>query len=196
VISMQRLLSAVLLCGLGSLFANRASATPVTYAGTFASDDSTFVLPFSTTSSENFTFATTSFAAGGFVPVLTLFNASGGVPITFAETDTSDVSITQTLGPGDYLLYLTEDPNVFTTTLAAGPLFAGQPNVTGSFCGGGGPFLDVFDGCTQQTGNYSVTENATAVAATPEPASWLLLLPPVVIAFVMRRRLMLGNDLY
>jgi hypothetical protein len=192
VISFQRLLAAVLLCGIGSLGATRASASPITYTGTFTNDSDSFVLPFSSTANQSFTFTTTSFATGGFVPVLTLFNASGGVPITFAETDNSDVTISQMLGPGSYLLYLTQDPNVFTSTLANGTLFAGQSNFTGDQCGGGGPFLNVFDGCSQRTGSYALTANVTA-AATPEPASWLLLFPPVALAFAMRRKLIAEN---
>ena len=189
----KRLLSAFLFCALGSLAVSRADASPITYTGALANDSDSFLLSFSSTSTQAFTFTTTSFASGGFLPVLTLFSASGGTPIAFAETDTSDVSIAQTLGPGSYLLYLTQDPNVFGSTLAAGTLFANMPTLTGDICGNGGQFQNVFDGCSQRTSSYALTANSTAVAATPEPATWLLLLPPVAFAFAMRRRSSFGD---
>ncbi|WP_419804352.1 DVUA0089 family protein [Terriglobus sp.] len=187
----KRLLSALLFCTLGLLFASRLQATPLA-SGTFLNDDSFYSYTFTTSSTQNFNFATTSYATGGFIPVLTLFNASGGTPLAFAETDNSDVSINQILGPGTYVLFLTQDPNVFTTTLAAGTLFAGQPTFTGDFFGiAGGKFLNFIDG-TQRTSSYALTVNSVSVAATPEPATWLLLLPPVAFAFAMRRRSSLG----
>lgn len=171
-------------------FALRAHADTTIGSGTFSADDSTFVYNFSPSTSQTYTFATTSFAGGGFIPVLTLFKASGGNPIAFAETDNSDVSLTEALGAGSYVLYLTEDPNVFTSDLATGPLFAGSPTITGDTCGvSGGKFLNVFTApCTQRTGNYAVTL-AISPTATPEPATWLLVLPPLgYLCFSLRRR--------
>ena len=185
----RRLLAVSIFCALCTVFAPRAHADPLA-SGTFANDSAFFSYSFTTSFSRNYTFTTTSFAGGGFVPVLTLFDTiTGGVPLAFAETDTSDVSLTQLLGPGSYILYLTEDPNVFQTTLAAGPLFASSPTVTGDLCGvSGGRFLDVFDGCSQRTSNFAATVTTAATTVTPEPATWLLLAPPAVFAFAMRRR--------
>lgn len=189
----KRLLSALLFCALGSLSATRLQASPLNFSNTFVNDDDVFQYSFTSSSSQNFTATTTSYAAGGFIPVLTLFNASGGTPLAFAETDNSDVSINQLLGPGSYVLFLTQDPNVFGSTLAAGTLFAGSPTLTGDFFGiAGGKFLNFIDG-TQRTGSYALTVNSVAVAATPEPATWLLLLPPVAFAFAMRRRSLFGD---
>ena len=179
----RRLFGLLALFTLASPFVGRAHATTMKYSGKFSADDTVVTIPFSTSFSQIYKLSTTSFANGGFVPVLTLFSAAGGDPLAFAETDNSDVSIDQLLGPGSYLLALTEDPNVFTTTFAAGTLFAGMPNATGDTCSvAGGKFLDVFDGCTQRTSKYAVTVSSTA--ATPEPASWLLVMPATALLFV------------
>ncbi len=161
---------------------SRANAASVPYVGTFSGDSDVLTIGFSTSTNQQYTFATTSFAGGGFLPVLTLFSSTGGSPLAFAENDTSDVSLSQTLGPGSYLLALTEDPNVFTTTYAAGTLF-NSPTETGDTCNvSGGKFLNVFAGCSQRTSAYSVTiTNTTAV--TPEPPTWLLVIPAVGLLF-------------
>lgn len=190
-VPVRRFLEGLAFVALCSLMVPRAQADPLNASGNFAADNSTFSTSFTTATTQTYTFTTTSFASGGFVPVLTLFNATGGVPIAFAETDNSDVSLTEVLGPGDYLLYLTEDPNVFTTTLADGPLFAGSPTITGDTCSvSGGTFLNVFDGCSQRTSAYALT--STSVAATPEPATWLLMLPPAALLLLSRRRRQTG----
>ena len=172
-----------------SPLAFRAHAATLNYSGTFSHDDSTFVVSLSPSTAQNYTFTTTSFATGGFVPALTLFNASGGNPLAFAGTGTSDVSISQLLGPGSYVLYLTQDPNIFGSDLASGTLFAGSPTFTGDLCTGG-MFLDTFNApCTQRTGSYALTVTSN-VAATPEPATWLLVLTPVAFLLAQRRKLL------
>ena len=183
----RRFLQTLALLALGSLVP-RAHAVPLA-SGTFTADNSFLSYSFNSTLTQTYTFTTTSFSGGGFVPVLTLFRTSGGVPVAFAETDNSDVTLSQLLGPGSYILYLTESPNVFTSTLAAGTLFASSPNATGDFCGvSGGKFLNVFDGCSQRTGNFAVS--LTTTAATPEPGSLLLMLSPTaMLAISLRRRL-------
>lgn len=161
--------------------ASSAHAATMNYSGNFSGDNTVVTIGFSAATTQQYTFATTSFAGGGFLPVLTLFSATGGNPLAFGETDMGDVSFSQTLGPGNYLLALTEDPNVFTTTYAAGTLFS-SPTTTGDFCGvSGGKFLNVFDGCSQRTSNYAVSISSTAV--TPEPSTFLLVMPAVALIF-------------
>ena len=192
-VPVKRFLETLALVALCSLFVPRAYADSMNYSGHFAADNSTFSLAFSTATAQNYTFSTSSFATGGFVPVLTLFDATNSAPpIAFAETDNSDVSLSALLGPGSYLLYLTEDPNVFTSNLAGGLLFAANPTITGDLCGvSGGTFLNVFDGCSQRTSSYALTQTSTAVpstAVTPEPATWLLMLAPVALLTLAQRR--------
>ncbi|MGI4756066.1 MAG: DVUA0089 family protein [Janthinobacterium lividum] len=181
----QRLFTMFTALALALPFASHAKAATMTYRGMFGGDSDVATFNFSTTDNQQYTFTTTSFAAGGFVPVLTLFSSNGGNPIAFGENDTSDVSLSQTLGPGSYFLALTEDPNVFTTNYAAGTLF-NSATATGDLCGvSDGKFLNVFDGCSQRTNAYAVTfTNTTAV--TPEPPTWLLVMPAVALLFAVK----------
>lgn len=176
-----RLLSLLLL----SLAATRASsAATIPVSGMFSADDSSYTYSFTTTASQIYTFATTSYSAGGFLPVLTLFNAFTGKPIDNAGSGFGDVSLNDSLSSGSYVLYLTEFPNVANGNLSDGFLFTGSPAITGDLCGVGGKFLNTVN-CTQRTGNYalSITNNPV-----PEPPTWLLVLPPAVLAFGLSRR--------
>ena len=143
----------------------------------------------SVTSSQVYTFTTTSYASGGIVPVLSLFNATTGkiVDASGADTGFSDVSITDTLSAGSYILDLTEFPNVAKGNLAAGFLFANNPSITGKNCGvKGGMFYNDIT-CTETDGDYGLTVSNSA-AVTPEPATWLLVLPPAAFLLATRRR--------
>lgn len=182
----RRLFGLVALLALVSPLAERAYAATTNYSGTFAADNTVFTTSFASASNQIYNFSTSSFAAGGFTPVLTLFSATGGNPIAFAETGVSDVSFSSQLAPGNYILALSEDPNVFTTNYAAGTLFASNPTITGDLCGvSGGTFLNLID-CSQHTGNYAFAISSTAV--TPEPSTWLLVMPAVALLFVSRYR--------
>lgn len=180
-----------------------ANASSTTYSGTFAADNSVFQLPFTVTGTENYTFTTTSYASGGFVPVLTLFSSTG-TPIGFdgadgmcngSETPNSstgicdDAFLEETLTSGTYTLDLTEFPNVAIGDLSDGFLFASDPTATGDVCGvSGGMFLEAdLATCVQRTDAYSLTVTATP---TPEPPTFLLFLPvAAVLALVSRRSL-------
>ncbi len=183
----RRLFATLTALALSLPFASRGHAATTNYSGTFANDSSVATFAFTNATTQQYTFSTTSFANGGFVPVLTLFSATGGNPLAFGETDMGDVSFTQSLGQGSYLLALTEDPNVFTTTYAAGTLFS-SPTATGDICGvSGGQFLNVFDGCSQRTGSYAVTvSSAASTAVTPEPPTWLLVMPAMALLFFVK----------
>ena len=89
----RRFFGTIAALAFASSFAVRANAATTNYNGMFAADDTVVTVSFSTATAQTYTFSTSSFAAGGFVPVLTLFRSTGGNPLAFAETDTSDVSI-------------------------------------------------------------------------------------------------------
>lgn len=184
-----------------------AHATSTTLTGTLSSDDQVIPYNFTSTTTQTYNFFTTSYGggmnvngtnttAGGFVPVLTLFNANGtviGPSSTGGAVDrvtglSNDAFLTETLGPGSYILDLSEFPNVANGNLADGFLFAGQGNFTGGQCTGApGSFLETDTiPCTQRTNNYSLN---VATAATPEPATWLLVLPATGLFLVGRRYL-------
>ncbi len=179
----------VLLIGLFA--SSTAHADTTTKSGTFAADNSVYVYSFNTSATQSYTFATTSFATGGFLPDLTLFQANGTFVDFSSSAGLGDVSLFDTLAPGSYLLYLTEYPNEFSgANLSTGSfLFAGDPTATGDVCNTpGGMFLASNSApCTQRTANFSL--NVTT-AVTPEPSPLLLTLPPVaLLAMFARRRL-------
>ena len=181
--------SRIALAVLGFAAVTHAHAATTPFSGTFLNDASVFSDSFTVTSAQNYTFTTTSFASGGIVPVLTLFNSTTGAVLDFsgANTGFSDVTLTDTLGAGSYLLDLTEFPNVANgPNLAAGFLFANSPTITGSDCGvAGGTFYNDIT-CAKTTNAYSGTITNTAV--TPEPSTLLLVLPPVLALLGRRRR--------
>ena len=186
-----RLLASTAAVLLGLLAGSVAHAdTYSTKTGQFAADNSVYVYSFGTSVTTTYTFATTSYAAGGFLPDLTLFQSNGNFVDFSQNSGLGDVSFTDTLGPGSYLLYLTEFPNEFSgNTLSQGSfLFAGDPTATGDSCNTpGGMFLGSATApCAQRTANYAVTVDASPV---PESSTLLLVFPPAValVGFARRR---------
>lgn len=183
-------------CGilaLCSLAVPRASAT--TYSGNFAADNSSLELTFTEGATTDFTAATTSFATGGFLPILTLYNDTTGMFVASdgsgPEAGLRDASLADTLDAGTYDLFLTEFPNAAINNLADGFLFDSDPTATGDNCNTpGGMFLNTTVApCTQRTSAYSLTTNApVSVAATPEPPSALLLVLPLAGVVVLNRK--------
>ena len=170
---------------LGFAVTHEALAAPLA-SGSFSNDDSFYSYSFTSTSAGIFNFNTTSYAGGGFAPVLTLFNSITGAEISNAGSGTGDVAISSVLSASSYILYLTEFPNVAVGRLSDGFLFTGSPAITGDLCGmPGSKFLDTSSApCRQRTANYAV--NLTT-APVPEPATWLLVLPPVALLLGARR---------
>lgn len=188
--------------------AHTAKAVSLTYTGTFTTDDQVAQFMISVPTPQTYTFYTTSYGgganlngtttpAGGFVPVLSLFNSTGMIVgsagamgmCSGAGPCNDDASLVQMLTAGNYTLALTEFPNVAIGNLSDGFLFAGSPNATGDVCGvSGGKFLqsDVAP-CVQRTGNYSV--DVSSATPVPEPSSWILVLPgALVLGFLGRNQ--------
>ncbi|MDQ2834908.1 MAG: DVUA0089 family protein [Acidobacteriota bacterium] len=191
-----------------------AKADGVTYTGTFAADNSIATFNLNPNSATDYTFYTTSYGGGanangmsvslpgGFVPVLTLFSATTGNVLGFGGGDAmchgsssadpstglcEDASFSEVLGPGSYVLDLTEFPNVANGNLSDGFLFSGSPNATGDVCGvSGGTFLQSdLAPCVQRNNSYAVNISASPV---PEPATWLLVFPPAAALALFGRR--------
>lgn len=181
------------LVALGFPSFSQAHAATTTVTGTFSGDDSVFSDPFTTTSTQLYTFTTTSAASGGFLPVLTLFNSTTGKPVDFSNSGFGDVFLSDTLASGSYVLDLTEFPNEAAGNLADGFLFAGDPTATGDACGGalsGKSFINA-QTCSSATplgNNYSLNITSAAVATTPEPSSFLLMLAPAAALMEVARR--------
>ena len=202
--STSRLLT---VCVLSFLLHQSSQAKAATISGSLLTDDQVFQYNFKTTSSQIYTFYTTSYggganldgtsaSAGGFVPTLTLFHkngnvigpsgTSGAVDPTTGLND--DAYLSEALSAGSYVLALTEFPNAAIGNLSDGFLFAHQGDFTGGLCGGSGSFLETdIAPCAQRTGNYTLN---ISTAATPEPASWLLVLPATGLFVAFGRRLL------
>ena len=186
-VHVKRLSAVLALVTLCCLTPSRASASTFTTSGNFAADNSLYELTFSETGNTSFSAATTSYATGGFLPVLTLFNAATGAVVANSGSGLGDASLTDLLGSGTYNLFLTEFPNVAVGDLAAGFLFAGNPTATGDACGvAGGMFLNAIT-CAPTGSGYALT-TSSSTAVTPEPATWLLVLPPAALLFFSSRR--------
>ncbi len=190
--NLSRYVPCIALAMLGFVPLTQAHADTYSASGNFTADNSVFTYDFTATSSQTYTIATTSYAAGGFDPVLTLFSASGA-PIDNFGSGASDATLTDTLASGSYVLDLTEFPNVAVGTLSQGFLFASDPTATGDVCGvAGGTFLDSSAApCVQRSSSYALTVNSMAAGSTsvtPEPSTWLLVLSGAVGVFYFSRR--------
>jgi hypothetical protein len=183
--------AALLAFGLGSSL--QAYAAPIVENGTFSADNSVYSYDFSPSSTTSYTFTTTSFASGGFLPVLTLFNATSGLPVDYSNSGLGDVSLSDTLNSGSYILDLTEFPNVANGSLSDGFLFASDPPATGDACGGaltGMSFIiSITCSPTPLGKNFTVDiASAGSIAVTPEPPTWLLMLPSLAMVIAVSHR--------
>jgi hypothetical protein len=195
-----------------------AQATVLSSEGSFSSDDEVKLFNFSLGSDFLFSARTWSFgggvngagdsvAAGGFAPVLSLFDANGtqdllqiaqagagGSCPAGANTDPAsgfcwDVGFSLLLTTGDYILALTQDDNTpFGPFLTDGFLRNGQGNFTGpSYLGTDGQCVLVDGG--QRTCDWAVDfvlpESPVVV---PEPGALALLALGVVVLAGVKRR--------
>lgn len=192
-----------------------AKASSFTSTGSLAADNSVYSHTFDATTTQDFTFFTTSYgggtnadgthtSAGGFVPVLTLFSSTGSV-LAFGGGDGTcngsavadattgiceDAYFTQMLDPGSYTLDLTEFPNVAIGNLSDGFLAGSDTHFTGTSCDGSDSMFLQADlaPCVQRTANYSVNITSASTSPVPEPPTWILILPAAAIALFGRRQ--------
>jgi hypothetical protein len=200
-------------------------AATIDFTGTFTTDGQVNYYALTLGSTSDVTLETYSYGgstatnpatpAGGFLPVISLFDASGAF---LGSSDTNGVCgagqnpdpttgycgdaflMESGLAAGNYFAALSEFPNVPNTpNLSDGFLFAGMPAITGDVCGvSGGMFLDSlnFDqqgGCAQRNGDFtlslqgvtSASQSQGAPSSVPEPAT-LFLTAPVLAWFVKR----------
>jgi len=161
-------------CGVFALSAGAAKADSFTFSGNFTHDNDVQFFGFSIAGASPVavTLRTTSYGAGGFDTVLSLFTNSGILVEDNDDGATPDADFGAGffLPPGGYILALTQSDNFANgPTLADGFIFDGPGNE--SFRGG---FID-FNG-SQRTSAWTVTiGNVTTAAAVPEPATIILL---------------------
>lgn len=167
-----------------------ASASNISFTGTFTTDDQLEIFQF-TALSPSFTAQTFGYAggtnaagtpipAGGFDPFLSLFNGVGGLVSENDDNPAATVDPTTTfafdslltvgtLTPGNtYTLVLSEYDNVpVGTSYADGFTQTGNPTFTatefGCAGGGPGPFCD--SGMNQRNGNWAVDIDGVSAAS-------------------------------
>lgn len=182
---------------LGTLSAN------VTKTGTLTDEAQVIEEAFTLSSTTDLTVFTTSYgggtnldgtmtAAGGFQPMITLYDSAGNY--VMGEEVTSPVAKT------DAKTGLALDAYLKASALAAGgyivtltDIFNQQPvtatNLSDGFTGAGGPtFTDVQGNV--RNGNYALNLSVTSGPVVPEPATFWLILPALAgaVLFFRRRR--------
>ena len=169
----------------GCLVASAAQAGTVHFSGTFSVDDDLAVLAIDvpgliTSPPTALTALTSSFAQGGFAPVLSLFDGQGFLLQTGAPADASaccEQRLTVDALPGHYTLVLSQQGNYPGTTLADAFSSAGQAHYTAAYdplLRPNATFIDLDQ--TQRSGFWALDLTvAGTAAAVPEPAAgWLL----------------------
>jgi hypothetical protein len=182
----------------------------ISLTGTFTHDDDVQLFLYTVQNQGAVTIFTTSFATGGFAPILTLFDASGN--FLFANTGSLtndcvnnatdpvtgacwDARLTEFANNGtQFILALTEDDNasIFQNKLSDGFTEQGNGNFTGEPPFGpptGGSFL--LSSGVQRTADWAVTFQSTdptlSVQAVPEPSTVALLLTGASLIGIGRR---------
>ncbi len=192
-----------------ALFSVPASAT-LLFQGDFLQDDQRATFSFTVVSPGAVLFQTLGYAggtvgpdivpAGGFDPVLSLFDSTGSLialnnddpgaaidPVTGIGLDSL---LSLSLAAGNYTLVLTESDNVTVgPDLAAGFTRTGQGNFTGPvFIGGPGAFWD--SSPTQRNNLWALAVDGVEQSATvvPEPNTILTLSSGILGIVFFRRR--------
>ncbi|MBV9765275.1 MAG: DVUA0089 family protein [Acidobacteriaceae bacterium] len=187
----------------------RASAV-TTYTGTLTGDDQTQEYTWTLAQSSDVVLSTDSYGggtmngittpAGGFVPVISIFNAATGALIASDGADGTcmagmtkdsathmcdDAYLSLKLKAGSYILALGEFFNVpVGPNLSNGFLEQGQGNFTASTCGTSGSFWETdVAPCVQRDSSFTLN-----AAAVPEPATLWIALPIFALGLIRRKR--------
>jgi hypothetical protein len=188
--------------GLGSI--SSAHASPLSMTGSFDSDDAVALLAFQLSALSSVTIRTLSYnggtfadgrdvPAGGFDPVLTLFNAAGTAIAVNDDQIAFDAQILRDLDTGSYTVSLTQYDNFLkTNNLSGGFQRAGQGDFTAAFGCSAGRFCDNLG--QNRTGAWALEISGSGVeapgggeVAVSAPAAAFL--PALLgLALVYRRR--------
>jgi hypothetical protein len=173
----------------GLWFGTHAQAAVFSFNGSFTADDNEQFLSFTQGALSPVTLQTSSYAAGGFDPIVAVFDATGvlvaqnddgiGVPPDPSTGAALDSLLTVSLGAGQYLVSLTEFENfALGPTLADGFVESGHGNFTSALFGCGAPsFCDVTGAARTSEWALTISGQAVTAAATiPEPSTVALLI--------------------
>ncbi len=157
-------------------WASAASAVTITVSGNFTADDDIVFYTYHVNNLGLVTVSTTSFATGGFSPILSLFDSTGAFQFDNQGYPTnSDATLTwNSIGGEDYIIALTEYFNFsIGPNLSDGFTQQGTGNFTGPANGGTGPFL--LPGPEQRTSAWSIEFSSAdpTLTVTPEPSTGL-----------------------
>ena len=179
------------------------TAHAATMTGMLSSDDQTASFNWNLAQSSNVVAYTNSYASGGFVPVVSLFDVTSGNLVAVDGGDAScsngrmmdsttgicnDAYLAASLAKGSYVVVLSEFFNYPGATLSAPFSEAGAGDFTSGVCGTTGGFWETdLAPCVQRTNNYSLTLSS-ASTATPEPSTVWLTLPVLAVAVYRLRK--------
>lgn len=161
-----------------------SAASAASFSGTFTQDNGKAGFWFYLQAPAAVTIESTGYAAGGFDPVLSLYDPSGlGIAVNDdQDVGNSDPKLVENLSAGLYTVYLTQYDNFGPASLGLPFNFDGQPNFRGGF-------VDFYG--NQRTGNWALSIDGAfaANAAVPEPESWVMLIAGFgLVGASMRRR--------
>lgn len=159
------------------------AASAVSFSGTFRQDNGKAGFFFYLNAPGTVTIESTGNAAGGFDPVLSLYD-SAGLGIAFnddQDVGIADPKLVESLSAGRYTVYLTQYDNFGPASLGLPFNFDDQPNFRGGF-------IDFFG--NQRTGDWALSiDGASNAGAVPETASWVMLIAGFgLVGAAMRRR--------
>jgi hypothetical protein len=169
-----------------------ASATTFNFSGTLTHDDDKIVFLYSVQNQGPVSVATTSFALGGFIPVLSLFDSTGNfLFLDSGYANNTEASLNWVSDAAvDYTVVLTEYDN-FPNGLLLTDGFTedGNGDFTTVLSGFPGPFRDPFG--DPLTGDWAVTFSSadpTLAASVPEPGAGVLAGGGMLILALLRRK--------
>lgn len=192
-----------------ALASSAALADTSSLQGRFTTDDALAVYSFELSAPGDVSARTWSYSggtaasgaavsAGGFAPVLSLFDGSGSlVQLDVGSSHSCDFSFCwdaalqyNGVRPGHYTLVLSQDGNTPLGGLAEGFAQAGQPHYTAAYLGGAAPdalFIQV-DG-SQRSSLWALNLALPAgVSPVPEPGPASLLAAGLAVLVLLRRR--------
>lgn len=172
-----------------------AGSLPVTLTGTLPNQGTALAETLTLPSAGTVTITTSSYATGGFETNLLLFTAAGGflsasIPFGSPDPATRIVGdsrlIASNLSAGTYIVALSDfllNQALDATNLSSGFNFN---------LGSGTTFVDANG--NSRSGNYAFTISATGASAVPEPSSFFLAVPLLLLAMWERKRF--GRSIY